>query len=66
MAVTTYIVTGRIVSVPERYEYPWVLVDLVGIGDEIDFDLDSDVESQLIDAKILIPKAWTLQHTYLR
>lgn len=59
-----YVVTGHIFYVPERYQYPWNVVEPYPYGATISIDLAPADETKLIDAHVIVPKAWTTRHLY--
>ena len=64
--MTLYVVTGRTMISPQRFQYPWnVVTDTTNVGDTLDLTLSTDDEATLIGAGILVPQSSTLHHTVL-
>jgi hypothetical protein len=64
--MTDYIVLGHVFDMPRRYEYPWSIVELLGVGQAVSLALEPADEAALIRDGLIELKASTVVHTYLR
>jgi hypothetical protein len=61
-----YVVTGRVLHVPDRYEHPWNLVENTPMGGTITATLSSQDEAAMFNHGLLITQDAAAGHLYPR